>query len=204
MNVVALEHDLHAALARRLARSRRRRRRLAVTVAIVAAASVVSAAAIASGIAADLHLDPTQWSVLGGGTTDNGRGAYVHAQRHSDGSYSTFLVEHDADLAPYQAFLLHEKTEAAAQATSPVPVRVEPGELCTPAELTRAEQVALATLRDGFAPGTGIDATRSAVDGALADSFRGGSCRGLEWAGEQARLVYAGVMPSARLMPAVR
>jgi hypothetical protein len=50
-------------------------------------------------LAGDLHLDPTKWSVLGGGSTDDGRGAYVHAQRRSDGSYSTFLVEHDAGRA---------------------------------------------------------------------------------------------------------
>ena len=201
IDVGILEDDLHAALARRLARGRRRRRALTVTAAIVTAASVLSAVAIASGIAGDLNLDPTKWSILGGGTTDSGHGAYVHAQRRSDGSYSTFLVEHDADLPPYQAFLLHQRTEAAAQATSPVPVHLEPGAVCTAAQLTRAEQVALATLRHDFAPDTPIDETRSAVDGSLADAFGGARCRGLEYAGEQARLVYAGVMPAARLMP---
>ena len=36
-------------------------------------------------------------------------------------SNSTFMVEHDAGLTPYEAFLLHERTRAAADATSPCP-----------------------------------------------------------------------------------
>jgi hypothetical protein len=105
---------------------------------------------MASGIGPDLQLDPAKWSILGGGSTDNGRGAYVHAQNKADGGHSTFMVEHDAGLAPYDAFLLHERTRAAADATSPVPVRTEPGALCTAAQLTRAERVALATLRSSY------------------------------------------------------
>ena len=90
-------------------------------------AAVFSTVAIASGIDGDLGLDPAKWSFLGGGSVDSGRGAYVHATNRQDGSSSTFLVEHDSGLPPYQAFLLHERTLAAADATSPVPVRAETG-----------------------------------------------------------------------------
>jgi hypothetical protein len=95
-------------------------------------ACAFSAAAIASGVGADLQHDSTKWSILGGGSVENGRGAYAHAQRRDDGSQSTFLVEHDAGLPAYRAFLLHEKTLAAAQETSPAPVVREQGTLCTP------------------------------------------------------------------------
>ena len=80
------------------------------------------------------------------------------------------MVEHDAGLDRYQAFLLHEKVKARANAeeeAAGVPVRTEPGELCTAAQLTRAENVALDKLRASFAPGTTPDAARSAVDTAL-------------------------------------
>jgi hypothetical protein len=200
-DLVALGDDLQAALVRRFERRRRRRRRLA-TVAVAGVLTCgLAAGAIASGIAGDLKLDPTEWSILGGGSVDNGRGEYVHAQRRDDGSHSTFIVEHETGLPAYQAFLLHEKTLAAAQDTSPVPVHVERGALCTPSEVTRAEAVALATLRAEFTPGAEVNATKSAVDAAVQDAFAGFPCRGLEYAGEQARLVYAGVMPASKLMP---
>src|SRR5215213_7913638 len=96
-----LEHDLRSALERRIEIRRRRHRRALVS------------------------------AVSGGGSVDNGRGAYVHAKRTEDGSPSTFLVEHDDGLSPYEAFLLHEKTLAAAQQTSPARVRIEPGSLCS-------------------------------------------------------------------------
>jgi N-methylhydantoinase B/oxoprolinase/acetone carboxylase alpha subunit len=99
--------------------------------------------------------------------------------------------------------LLHEKTLSAAEATSPVPVRIEQGALCTPSELTHAEAVALATLRAQFPAGTNVDSTKSAVDSAVQAAFAGSACRGLERAGEQARLVYAGIMPAWKLMPDV-
>lgn len=152
-DLVALEQDLRTALAHRIERGQRRRRRLSVAALIAVVTTGLCAAAVASGIAGDLGLDPTKWEVLGGGSVDNGRGAYVHAQRKEDGSNSTFMVEHDAGLPPYRAFLLHEQTLDAAQETSPVRVRAEQGELCTAAELTRAESVALAALRASFAPG---------------------------------------------------
>jgi hypothetical protein len=200
----ALGEDLHVALVRRLERRQRRRRRLVTAVVAALVASGFSAAAIAGGIGDDLQLDPTKWAILGGGSVDNDRGAYVHAKRISDGSHSTFLVEHDANLPAYRAFLLHEQTLAAAQASSPVPVRVESGDLCAPSALTRAEAVAMSTLRAQFPPGTDTDATKSAVDTSVRAAFAGSVCGGLEYAGEQARLVYAGVQPASTLMPGAR
>ena len=170
----------------------------------LALAGAFCTAAIASGVVGDLQLDPTKWSVLGGGDVDGGRGAYVHAKSLDNGSNSTFLLEHDDGLVPYQAFLLHEKTLAAAQASSPVPVRVEAGDLCSAAALTKAEQVALSTLISGFAQGAPADASKQAVDNATQAAFADAPCRGLEYAGEQARLVYAGVQPRSTLMPGAR
>ncbi len=200
----AIERDLTAAFARRLEHRRRTNRRIRIGLLTVALAGVFCTAAIASGVVGDLQLDPSKWSILGGGDVDGGRGAYVHAKSLDDGSNSTFLLEHDDGLAPYQAFLLHEKTLAAAQASSPVPVRVESGDLCSAAALTRAEQIALATLSAGFAQGTPADASKQAVDNATQAAFADAPCRGLEYAGEQARLVYAGVQPRSQLMPGAR
>ena len=118
-------------------------------------------------------------------------------------SNSTFMVEHDAGLTPYEAFLLHERTRAAADATSPVPVQTESGALCTPDALTRAETVALRAL-SAFPAGTAASATRQTVDRAVAAAFRDAPCRGLKYAGEQARFVYAGIEPSSLLMPGAR
>ncbi len=197
----ALGHDLQLAVGRAIHMRQRWRRHTRFAAISVVAAGASAAVAIASGIGPDLQLDPTKWTILGGGNVDSGRGAYVHATNRQDGSHSTFLVEHDSGLPAYQSFLLHEKTLAAAETTSPMPVRVEKGELCTPSALTRAESIALVTLRSAFAPGTNLDATRSAVDGALASAFAASPCRGLEYAGEQARLVYAGREPQSKLMP---
>jgi hypothetical protein len=194
-------NDLGLALGRRIDRQRRSARRLRVAALAVAAAGAFSAAAVASGIADDLRLDPTKWAVLGGGDVDNGRGAYVHAAKLDDGTNATFMVEHDASLPRYEAFLLHERTLAAAQSTSPVPVRAEEGGLCSPEALTRAEQVALSTLAAGFPAGTPADETGAAVDAATTAAFAGAPCRGLAYAGEQARLVYAGAQPRSMLMP---
>ena len=200
----AIARDLTHALGRRLETRRRTNRRLRAALLTLAAAAVFCTAAIASGIAGDLRLDPTKWSVLGGGEVDSGSGAYVHAKSLENGSNSTFVVEHDDGLAPYQAFLLHERTLAAAQGSSPVPVRVEPGELCCAAAVTRAERVALSTLAATFAPGTSADVSKQAVNDATQAAFAGSPCRGLEYAGEQARLVYAGVQPRSKLMPDAR
>jgi hypothetical protein len=200
----AIGRDLHLALGRHI-QTRRRRRRLTRLAGVPFVVAVVfSTVAMASGIDGDLRLDPTEWSFLGGGSVDSGRGAYVHATSRQDGSSSTFLVEHDSGLPPYRAFLLHETTLAAAESTSPVPVRVEEGGICTTAGLTRAEVVALGTLRAQFTAGSGADATKAAVDSAVSAAFADAPCRGLEYAGEQARLVYAGRQPAAKLMPGAR
>ena len=203
IDIHLLEQDLRIALARRIG-VRRRRRRFIIVGASVVAASFLSAAAIASGIGGELQLDPTKWTILGGGSVDDGRGAFVHAKRVTDGGHSTFLVEHDDGLSPYAAFLLHERTLGAAERTSPVPVEVESGGLCTPAQVTRAERVAMGSLRANFRIGTDIDRTKATVDRDVRAAFGGARCRGLEYAGEQARLVYAGVMPVERLMPDAR
>ena len=195
--------DVTTAYRRRLDRHRRRRRIGRTGGVALLVASVFATVAVASGLGPDLQLNPAEWSILGRGSTDGGRGEYLHARRVGDGSQSTFMVEHDAGLSPYEAFLLHERTKAAADATSPVRVRAEAGPLCTPAQLTGAELVALATL-ERFAPGTRADATQAAVDGAVASAFAEHPCRGLEYAGEQARLVYAGVQPRTLLMPGAR
>jgi hypothetical protein len=200
----AIGHDLTVALGRRIDRKRRSARRLRVAVLGVAVAGAFSAVALASGIAGDLQLDPAKWAVLRGGEVDDGDGAYVHAAKLEDGTNATFLVEHDASLPRYEAFLLHERTLAAAQSTSPVPVRPEEGDLCSAEALTRAERVALTTLAAGFPAGTPADATENAVDAATAAAFAGAPCRGLAYAGEQARLVYAGAQPRSMLMPGAR
>jgi hypothetical protein len=203
-DLVTLENDLRSAVAQRIERAQRRRRRLSVTAVSAVIATGLCAAAVASGIAGDLGLDPTKWEVLGGGSVDDGRGAYVHAQSKADGGNSTFMVEHDAGLTPYRAFLLHEQTLAAAQESSPVLVKTERGELCTAEQLTRAESVAYATLRATFPPNTDADATKPTVDAAVDAAFAGSPCKGLEYSGEQARLVWAGAMPAKRLMPGAR
>jgi hypothetical protein len=203
IDLETIGRDLAAAYGRQLERKRRRRKLAGTCGAVALLACVFVTVAVASGIGPDLQLNPADWSILGGGSTDDGRGQYVHAQRTGDGSHSTFMVEHDAGLTPYEAFLLHERTKAAADSTSPVPVRVEPGALCTRAELTRAETVALAALAR-FAPGASAEVTKSTVDAAVAAAFAGEPCRGLEYAGEQARFVYAGMEPRSLLMPGAR
>jgi hypothetical protein len=187
----SLGRDLDDAVGRLLVRRRRRSRAVRAFAAVATLVLAFSAAAVASGIGGDLGLDPTKWSILGGGSVDGGE--YVHAQRVTDGSQSTFMVEHDQGLDRYDAFLLHERLRAAADATSPVPVREEPGAVCTRAELTRAEQVAL-------------DAARSSepVAEAVAAAFAGAPCRGLEYAGQMAIQVNAGKEPSSNLMAGVR
>jgi hypothetical protein len=189
----AIGKDLAVAYGGRLDRARRRRRRARTGGGALLLACVFATVAVASGIGPDLQLNPAEWSILGRGSTDDGRGEYVHAKRTADGSPSTFMVEHDAGLEPYQAFLLHERTKAAADATSPVRVRTEPGSLCTAAQLTRAESTALTALRAGADPAA-----------AVAAAFADGPCRGLAWATERARAVHAGKEPASMLMPGAR
>ncbi len=200
----AIGRDLQYALERRLSNKKRRSHRVRLAGLCLAATGAFATVAYASGIGGDLQLDPSKWSILGGGSVDDGRGAYVHAKNRADGSNSTFMVEHDSGLPAYQAFLLHQKTLASANSTSPVPVRAEPGALCTPSAVTRAETVAMTTLRAGFTPGASPDATRAAVTAAVAADFADAPCAGLEYAGEQARLVYSGRQPESTLMPGAR
>lgn len=200
----AIGRDLQHALERRLRNKRRRSHRVRLAGLCLAATGAFATVAYASGIGGDFQLDPTKWSILGGGSIDDGRGAYVHAKNRVDGSNSTFMVEHDSGLPAYQAFLLHQKTLALANSTSPVPVRSEPGALCTPSAVTRAETVAMTTLRAGFTPGASPDATGAAVTAAVAAAFADAPCAGLEYAGEQARLVYSGRQPESTLMPGAR
>jgi hypothetical protein len=183
----AVGNELHVALSGRIARTHRRMwiaRRLVVLVTALAAFAGI---AFATGIDEDLHLDPTQWTIFASGSVDGGRGAYVKAHATDGSRDSTFMVEHDAALERYDAFLLHERLVDAAGGGS------ETGSLCSRAELTRAEQVALAALRSGLS-----------ADPAVKAEFAGQPCRGLEYASEQARLVYTGVQPESLLMPGAR
>jgi hypothetical protein len=196
-----LGRDLHQALGRTTARRARRRRAVRVTAATAALVGTFAAVAVASGIAPDLQLDPTKWTILGSGNVDGGRGQYVHAQDKVTGAHSTFSVEHDAGLSRYDAFLLYERLRDAENQTAPAAAPIEPGALCTAGQLTQAEVVALATLRSSFPQGTAADATKSAVDTSVRTAFSGSPCRGLEYAGERARFVFAGIEPAGSLMP---
>jgi hypothetical protein len=180
--------DLRRAYAARL-----RRRRVARVATLTGGLAVLCTATAVAATSGDLQLDPSKWSVLGGGSVDDGRGEYVHARNVEDGSSSTFMVEHDAGLDRYEAFLLHERLRAAADGTSPAPVRAEPGPICTRAQLTRAEQTALDALRAGAAPATAVQS-----------AFAGEQCRGLGYGVETAQQVFAGVEPTESLMPGVR
>jgi hypothetical protein len=199
-----LGRDLHQALTRLATSRARRRRALRVSAATVVLVGAFAAVAVASGIAPDLQLDPTKWSILGGGSVDNGRGQYVHAQDKATGGHSSFSVEHDAGMNRYDAFLLYERLRDAENKTASELAPVEPGPLCTPDQLTRAEVVALAALRSAFDPGAGVNTTKGVVDSATRSAFAGSPCRGLEYAGERARFVFAGIEPRTMLMPGAR
>ena len=140
---------------------------------------VFAGAAYASGVADDLGLDPTKWEITAGGSVDGGKAAFVKARNREDGSPSTFMVEHDAGMDRYDAFLLHEKTVDAAGGGP------ETGALCTREQLARIEQQTLDALRAGANP-------------APADT-----CRGRAYGIEIAQHVYAGREPQANLMPGV-
>ena len=183
----AIGRDLHAALGRRVAKRYRQRRRARIAAAIVAAVGAFSGVAVAVGIDDDLRLDPTKWTIFESGSVDNGRGAFVKAHATDGSGDSTFMVEHDAGLERYEAFLLHERTVDAAGGSR------EAGALCSRAELTRAEQVALAALASG-----------GLAESAVRREFAGQRCRGLGYAAEQAQLVHDGIQPESMLMPGAR
>jgi hypothetical protein len=157
----------------------RQRRRIRLGTITASCVLAFAGAAYASGVADDLGLDPTKWEVLSRGTVDGGKGAFVHAKNLQDGVPSTFMVEHDAGMARYEAFLLHERTLDAAGGSP------EAGSLCSPDELTRIEQQSFDALRANATP-------------APADS-----CRGRAYGIEIAQHVFAGVEPAADLMPGV-
>jgi hypothetical protein len=196
--LVVVGRDITAGYARLLERRRRRRRGLRFAAASVGVFCAFTAAAFASGIGGDLQLDPTKWTIFERGSVDGGRAVYVKAHSKADGRDSTFMVEHDATLQRYDAFLLHERTVAAAAGDR------EAGALCTPAELARAESVALQALGNTAAPGTSADATIGIADAAVRDAFAGAPCRGLDFASERARFVFAGIEPRSMLMPGAR
>ena len=123
-----------------------------------------------------------------------------HASQHGARDPAAAVRADDNQVGVDRVRIGHERTRAAADATSPVPVRQEPGALCSPAELTRAETVALTRLA-AFPAGTAADATKSAVDAAVRAAFGSAPCRGLEYASEQARLFYSGIQPRTLLMP---
>ena len=81
---------------------------------------------------------------------------------------------------------------------------LEYGPSRTAESLTRAETIAMNVLKAGFPAGSSPDATRPAVETAIARAFDGTPCAGLEYAGEQARLVYSGRQPASTLMPGAR
>jgi hypothetical protein len=199
-NLEVLERDLQLGVDRLL--SRRRRRRL-VSTAAVAALAVAALATVAVASTTDLRIDLTKWTILSHGGTGDGRGEFVNAQNKEDGGRSSFFVQHDADLSPYEAFLLFERNQAAAGGAGGI-VPGDGGDVCSQQQLTRAEQVALATLRAGFAAGAKANETKAEVDSAVSAAFGGSPCRGLDYAGERARFVYAGVEPDSNLMPGAR
>jgi hypothetical protein len=167
--------QLTAAYSARL--HRHRRARLGTSVACFVLA--FGGAAYASGVADDLGLDPTKWEILSRGAVDGGKAAFVHAKSLEDGRPSTFMVEHDAGMERYDAFLLHEKTLDEAGGSP------ETGALCTREQLTRIEQQALDALRAG------------------ATAVPSDACRGRAYGLETAQQVFAGVQPAANLMPGV-
>jgi hypothetical protein len=171
----AIGRELRHAYSTRL----RRRRRLRLGSATVCCVLLFAGAAYASGVADDLGLDPTKWEILEGGSVDGGKAAFVRAKSLANGTQSTFMVEHDAGMDRYDAFLLHERTLDAAGGSP------ESGPLCTRTELARIEQETLDALRANTAPDPSD------------------TCRGREYGIEIARAVYAGIEPGANLMPGV-
>lgn len=193
-----LGRDLHTALERRMA-ARRRLRRVARAgaVTLVLATFSTTVAVASTGISFD-DLDPTRWTILSRGEVD-GQASYINARDNQSGDESTFLEARDDGLSRYEAFTLHQRALAAAGN-----LPNEPGANCTADELTRAETVALDTLAGIGAPGLPKDSATMQVDGATRAAFAGGPCKGLHYAGERARWVYAGEEPASMLMPGAR
>ena len=167
--------QLHVAYSTRL----RRRRRVRLGTVAACAMLAFGGAAYASGVASDLGLDPTKWEILAGGSVEGGKASWVRATSLDDGRPSTFMVEHDAGMDRYDAFLLHEQTLDAAGGSP------ESGALCTREELAGIEQQSLDALRAG----TTLDPSAS--------------CRGRTYGIEIAQHVFAGVEPAENLIAGV-
>ncbi|MBA2360623.1 MAG: hypothetical protein H0V79_06780 [Actinobacteria bacterium] len=189
----ALGRDLHTALGRKIAHRARRKRIVKTSALSVTAAGILSAGALASGVLPGLDLDPTRWEILGRGEVD-GKASYVNARERATGSESTFVEERDAGLDRYDAFLLHQKTMAAAGSTP------DSGAVCTADQLTRAEIAALETVAALVSPGVSQEAGQGEVAAAV-EPF---GCSGRGYAGERARWVYARTEPIEALMPGAR
>jgi hypothetical protein len=157
----------------------RRRRRVRVGTAAASCLLAFVGAAYASGVADDLGLDPTKWEILSGGSVDGGKAAFVKARSLQNGEPSTFMVEHDAGMDRYEAFLLHEKVVDAAGGSP------ETGALCTREQLAQIEQQTLDALRANATPAPAA------------------GCRGLDYGIEIASNVFAGREPAGNLMPGV-
>ena len=200
----AIGRDLQYALARRQAAGRRRSHRFRLASLVLAITGTFATVAYASGIGADLQLDPTKWAILGSGSVDGGSGAYVHAKDRADGSNSTFLVEHDAGLArvpsvpaareDVEGRELHVTGPGAHRSRTTLQRRLADtcGERCA--------EHAQGGLRAGIEPRRNESRRHAAVS----QAFETAPCAGLEYAGEQARLVYAGRQPASTLMPGAR
>jgi hypothetical protein len=198
-NLEAFGRDLEAGVRALIARRRRRRRVATITAAIVLAAACFSAVAVASGLVDDLSLNPARWRILDHGDVEGGQASYVRAIDKRSGKQTLFTVVRDRGMDRYRAFLLHEEVAAAAGERS----YADGMRLCSRRELTRAEQVAVAHLEVSFTPAVGVDAMKRSSDKALAAAFAARPCRGLDYAGERARFVFAGVEPPTMLMPSV-
>ncbi len=188
--------DLHAAVGRRIARTRRRARRARQAAAVIAAFAAFAGVAVASGIDDDLRLDPTKWVIFETGSVDGGRGVYVKAWKKDGTGDGTFAVEHAEGLDPYERFLLHLHTSDAAGVSPQITVQV-----CSREQLTRAEQIALDAFRS-HEPSAGT-APRNA-DAAVNAAFAGQICRGLDYAIARVGSFYFSFEPASILMPEVR
>jgi hypothetical protein len=170
-----IRRDLCTAYSARL----RQRRRVRLATVATGAVLAFAGAAYGSGIADDLGLDPTKWEILSAGSVDGGKAAFVRARSLEDGGPSTFIVEHDAGMERYDAFLLHEKVVDAAGGSP------GSGALCTREQLARIEQQVLDALRANAAVGPSE------------------ACRGRAYGIETAQRVFVGAEPADNLMPGV-
>ncbi len=194
-----LGHDLEAGVRALIARRARHRRAATITAAIVLSAASFSAIAVASGLVDDLSLNPARWHILDRGDVESGQASYVRAIDKRSGKQTLFTVVRDRGMDRYRAFLLHEEVAAAAGERPDA----DGMRLCSRRELARAEQVAMAHLEASFTPADDVDAMKRSTDMALAATFATRSCRGLDYAGERARFVFAGVEPPTMLLPSL-